>query len=278
MGMLFKNNDFKTDYKKRPFDGYKATVDKLDDETKKKLDRQRTIGMACIVGAIVLFIFVLYITGIGVDKTQSVSGNIFVDKEDVLIECFGDSLTEGYMGGSASTIAETTYPQELEQKLPGLFSEDDREYKFQKLTVKNYGQAGSVLQDTTCSRLSGDADIVIIQYTANNFLTGADYEGTLEANIETIQKEGSQVFLLNYPILPGSDTEDKTAQANNYIASTAKTMNVPIVDLQACFEGFSAEELKEYFAEDGIHLTSQGYILMGDQIAEFIHTYYYEMQ
>ena len=278
MGMLFKNNDFKTDYKKRPFDGYKATLDKLDEETKKKLDRQRTIGMACIVGVVVLLIMVLYISGIGVDKTQSVSGNVFADKEDVLIECFGDSLTEGYMGGEGTLIAQTTYPQELEKKLPGLFAEDSREYKFKTLSVKNYGQAGSVLQSTTCSRLSGDADIVIVQYTANNFMTGADYEGTLEANIETIQKEGSQVFLLNYPILPGSDTQDKIAQANNYIASAAKTMNVPLIDMQTYFGGFSREELQGIFTEDGIHLTEQGYILMGDQIADFIHNYYFEMQ
>ena len=278
MGMLFKNNDFKTDYKKRPFDGYKATLDKLDEETKKKLDRQRTIGMACIVGVVVLLIMVLYISGIGVDKTQSVSGNVFADKEDVLIECFGDSLTEGYMGGEGTLIAQTTYPQELEKKLPGLFAEDSREYKFKTLSVKNYGQAGSVLQSTTCSRLSGDADIVIVQYTANNFMTGADYEGTLEANIETIQKEGSQVFLLNYPILPGSDTQDKIAQANNYIASAAKTMNVPLIDMQTYFGGFSGEELQGIFTEDGIHLTEQGYILMGDQIADFIHNYYFEMQ
>jgi len=278
MGMLFKNNDFKTDYKKRPFDGYKATVDKLDEETKKKLDRQRTIGMALIVAAVVLFVFVLYITGIGVDKTRSVSGNVFVDKEDVLIECFGDSLTEGYMGGSASSIAETTYPQELEKQLPGLFSGDQREYKFRTLSVKNYGQAGSVLQDSTCSRLSGDADIVVTQYTANNFLTGADYEGTLEANIETIQKQGSQVFLLNYPISPDSEMEDKIAQANHYIESASKSMNVPLIDLEGYFNSFSAEELTEYFAEDGLHLTEQGYIRMGDQIADFIHTYYFEMQ
>ena len=277
MSLLFKKNDFKTDYRKRPFDGYKSIVDKLDDDTKKKLDRQRTIGMACIVAFVVLLILVLYVTGIGVDKTRSVSGNIFADKEQVLVECFGDSLTEGYTGGSADSVAAVTYPQELEKKLPQLFSEDDREYKFRELTVKNYGQAGSVLQDSSCARLSGSADIVIIQYTANNFLAGADYEGTLEANIETIRKEGTQVFLLNYPVYPGSKTEDKFSQANNYIASTAKSMDVSLIDLAAYFSSLSEEEQKGLFSDDAIHLTAEGYTIMGDQIADFLHTYYYEM-
>ena len=124
---------------------------------------------------------------------------------------------------------------------------------------------------------SRSADIVIIQYTANNFLTGADYEGTLEANIETIRKEGTQVFLLNYPVYPGSKTEDKFSQANNYIASTAKSMDVSLIDLAAYFSSLSEEEQKGLFSDDAIHLTAEGYTIMGDQIADFLHTYYYEM-
>ena len=277
MGLLFKNNDFKTDYKKRPFDGYKATLDKLDEETKKKLDRQRTIGMACIVGVVVLLVLVLYVTGIGVDKTQSVSGNVFVDKESVLIECFGDSLTEGSTDFSKDSIASVTYPKELEAKLPGLFADDGREYKFRNLTVKNYGQAATILQETSCSRLSGTADIVLILYTLNNFLDGGEYVGTLEANIDTIQKAGSQVFLLNYPLASGSSFEDKISQANNYISSTAKALNVELIDLQSYFSSLQDHDPEEIFSGDGVHLTEEGYILMGDYIADVLHEYYFEM-
>ena len=129
MGMLFKNNDFKTDYKKRPFDGYKATVDKLDVAAKKKLERQRTIGMVCIVGAAVLLIMVLYITGIGVDKTKSVSGNVFVDKEDVLIDILKDRML-GYEGRGIGVFYDQPSRRFFtsEQDLDRRYSWDKRSY------------------------------------------------------------------------------------------------------------------------------------------------------
>ena len=174
MGFLFKNNDFKTDYKKRPFDSYKSVVDKLDEETKQRLDRQRQKGMLITIVFVFLLVVILAVTGIGIDKTKSVSGNIFADKENVLIECFGDSLTEGFTvqeaGGSA--IVENTYPEELKEKLPQLFSQDDKTWKFKNLEVKNYGQSGSILAKNSSSRLSGNADIVVMQYIANNFING----------------------------------------------------------------------------------------------------------
>lgn len=277
MGLFFKNNDFKTDYKKRQFDGYKAAVDKLDEETKKKLDRQRAIGMACIVGMVVLLILVLYVTGIGVDKTHSASGNVFADKEAVLIECFGDSVTEGCTGFEDGSIAETPYPAEIQTALPGLFSADGREYLFKDLTVRNYGQAGSILQNDSCLRLSGTADIVLFLYTVNNFLSGADYVGTIEANMETIRESGAQIFLLNYPFLAGCDVEDKILQANHYIANAAQSMDVPLIDLQAYFASLTEPAQEDLFSSDGLHLSQEGYIAMGDYISEKLHEYYFEM-
>ena len=273
--MSFFRNDFKTDYKKRQFDGYKSVVDKLDDETKNKLDRQRTIGMVCIVAFVFILVVILAVTGIGIDKKKSVSGNLFGDKETVVIECFGDSLTEGYQAeGDGSLTAEVTYPMELENKLPELLNKDGNTYKFQTLEVKNYGQAGSILQDTSYSRLSGSADIVVILYTANNFAYGAEYVDTLETNIDMIRKQGAQVFLMNYPIAEGSPAEDKVSQANNYIASVAKSMDVPLIDLQSYFASLTEYQTADLFGSDLQHLTSLGYTLMGDYAAECIYNYY----
>ncbi|MBQ9030407.1 MAG: SGNH/GDSL hydrolase family protein [Parasporobacterium sp.] len=277
MGFLFKNNDFRTDYKKRPFDGYKSVVDKLDEETKRKLDHQRTIGMMVIVAFVVLLVVILAVTGIGVDKTKSVSGNVFADKETVLIECFGDSLTEGILAGEGTAAAEVTYPEELKEMLPRLIQEDDRQYRFRTLEVKNYGQAGSVLQENSSSRLSGQADIVLILYTANNFVQGTSYENVLETNIGAIRKQGAQVFLLNYPIEAGSEWEAKIEQANHYIASVAESQEVPLIDLETYFATLTEEEQEDLFGADGLHLTAEGYRIMGDQTAEFLHEYYYEM-
>ena len=279
MGLFLKENEFKIGYKKRPNDEYKALISQLDEKTKNKMELQRTLLLAACILFVFAFVMVLALTGVGVDKSKSASGNVFVDKESVSIECFGDSLTEGYIvkeDGSAG-IAEQTYPKELQTKLTELLHSDGNNYKFQELIVRNYGQSGSILQSLTYTRLSGTADIVVILYTANNFLTGADYEGTLEANIDAVKNSGSQVFLVNYPICASSENVDKFMQANNYISSTAKLYELDLIDLNAYFSDLSDYTEEELFCRDKTHLTELGYQLMGDYIAECIHQYYYEM-
>ena len=267
MGVFFKNNEFKTDYKKRPNDTYKAAVSKLDEETKKKIDRQRQIGMIVIVVFVFLFVAILAITGIGVDKSKSMSGNVFYDKESVLLECFGDSVTKG------DTFNDTgvTYPSALGDKLEELFNADGNSYKCKQINVRNYGINGSILEDDTYMRLSGEADIVVILYTVNNFIYEEDYVGTLEANISTITQQGSKIFMANYPVEDSSEYADAAAQANNYISKAAESTGVTLVDLNSYFKENQEDGL---FAEDGLHLTDKGYTLMGEYIAEAIHQYY----
>ena len=275
MSTFFKKNDFRTDYKKRPNDSYKAVLEKLDEETKRKIDRQRTIGMIVIVVFVFLFIVILAVSGIGVDKTKSVSGNIFADKESVLIECFGDSITAGFNPDEESGEAQTSYPQELSEKITELFDNDGNSYKCKSVTVKNYGMNGSVLKEDSCSRLSGEADIVIILYPVNNFLYNEEYVGTLEANIETIVQQGSQVFVLNYPVHEDSEEIDAAVQANNYISSTVKSLNLQFIDLCTYFENIDEYSQSELFSSDLVHLSNLGYKLLGDYVAEQIHEYYY---
>lgn len=282
MSSLFNNNkkDFNLGYKKRPFDGYKNIVDKLDEETKRKFDRQRTMGMLIVAVFVTILVVILAVTGIGIDKNKSVSGNVFTDKESVLIECFGDSITEGYTvtadeTGNHGTIAGMTYPKELELKLPLLLEQDDHTYKCKSIDVKNYGQSGSILQKTSSTRLSGSADIVIILYTSNNFLMGVEYEGTLEENIYNIRKQGAQVFLLTYPVKPDSELEDKRMQANHYLTSTAEALDAPLIDVNQYFGAMTEYSQDELYSLDDVHLTDLGYTLMGDYVAEQIHQYYY---
>lgn len=279
MGLFSNNNNYNTNYRKRPFDSYKSMVEKLDEETKQRLDRQRQKGMIIIVIFVFLLVIILAVTGIGIDKNRSASGNVFADKENVLIECFGDSLTEGFTvfenGGSG--IVETSYPQELERELAALFAGDGNQYKFRNLEVKNYGQSGSSLLEDSYKRLSGKADIVIIQYLANNFLNHEDYSGYLENNAETIAQMGSKVFLLNYPYQEGVPMKDKLEQANNYIASAADAMSASLIDIHQYFAGQEEYSPEELFCEDQLHLTETGYKLMGDYIAQEIHLYYSAM-
>ena len=279
MGKLSGNNKFNTSYKKRPFDSYKSIVDKLDEETKKKLDRQRTLGMLVIVMIVLGLIIVLAVTGIGVDKSRSVMGNVFADKEKVLIECFGDSITEGWtLKKGYSVYAETTYPQEMQSELLRLFSEDGRKYKFTTLEVKNYGMSTTVLSSDSASRLSGNADIVVMLYIVNNFSEGTEYEGMIESNIEMIRNSGSQVFLMNYPCTTsGRILEGYAEQANNTIAYAADKLSVKLFDANAYFKELETQYSEDdLFIYDGLHLTDLGYKLLGDFAAQQIHDYYFE--
>jgi len=279
MGMFFKKNDFQVGYKQRPFDSYKAAVDKLDEETKRKFDRQRQKGMLIVVAFVFILIVILAVTGIGIDKNKSVSGHVFVDKEKVLIECLGDSLTEGftvYNDGSTG-IARVTYPMELETQLTSLFKNDGNTYKCQEINVKNFGQSGSLLADNSFSRLSGSADIVVLQYIANNFLEGEEYEGFLENNIGNIIQQGSKLFILNYPYAEGAEGEEKLEQANNYIASVADGMSTSLIDVHSYFDTLEGYETDDLFCQDLLHLTETGYKLMGDYAAQEIHQYYFDM-
>lgn len=276
---LFSNNRFDQNYKKRPFDGYKSIVEKLDEDTKQKLDRQRQLGMIIIVAVVVLLVVVLAVTGIGVDKNRSVSGNVFTDKENVLIECFGDSLTEGYTinADGSSGIVDNTYPKTLEEKLPGLFAQDGNSYKFREIEVKNYGQSGSILRKESSGRLSGEADIVIMQYVANNFIFGDEYEGVIEENVQTIRQMGSEAFLLNYPYAEGSAYENRLEQANNYISAAAKSSGTVLIDVHSYFESVTEYTQGDLFCSDLLHLTELGYELMGNYVAEEIHQYYLDI-
>ena len=277
MKNIFSNNNYNTGYKQRPFDSYKSVVDKLDEETKKKLDRQRQIGMICVVAFVFILIVVLALTGIGVDKSRSQAGSIFADKDSVLIECFGDSITEGYsiFEDGSSGIVDNTYPIELQKKLLSLISEDDHEDAVKELTVKNYGQSGSILRNDTYGRLSGEADIVLILYTVNNFITRNEYEGTLESNIDAIKDHGSQIFLLNYPFKKGAAAREVMEQCNNYISNVAKNKNITLIDVCSYFSGITEYTQDELFSSDEDHLTELGYTLMGDYVAEQLYQYYY---
>ena len=200
-----------------------------------------------------------------------------MEKEKVLIECFGDSVTEGFMSDAPEdSYAQISYPQEMKTQLLKLFSEDGRQYKFTELDVKNYGQAGSILYEDSTSRLSGNADIVLMLYVVNNFIFGEEYEGLLEKNIETITGSGSKLFLLNYPVALDSSYKEKAEQANNLISHAAQSLSVTLIDANRYFAEQDEYSEDELFGSDGIHLTQEGYILLGDFAAQQIHDYYYQ--
>lgn|GEM_PF-5163345 len=261
MGNFFKSNDFKTDYKKRPNDEYKAAMDKLDDETKRRMNRQRTWILVGVVAAVFVLVIVLAVTGIGTNKAES-AGNILDGGETPKIACLGDSVTEGLtLTASGEEICSVTYPEALKEELGSVLKVE--------ADVKNYGESEGLAENTSYKKMSEAADIAILLYTFENYKAGEDPEGILEANIEGLSNQGCLVYLVNYPY--STDAEDAKAakQANQYISKAAKDKSIMLLDARAGFEGLLNEGYTEedLFAADGIHLTETGYEQLGKFIA-----------
>lgn len=252
MGNFFKSNDFKVDYKKRPHDEYKALLEKLDEDTKRKLDRRRTLIMTAVLGFIVLGVIVLAVTGIGTNKMQS-AGNILGGKENPVINCLGDSLTLG--------TEHASWPESLKKALKSRLGKE--------VTVHNYGTSEGKAKNTSYKEMNENADIAILLYTYENFNAGEDPEGILEANVDGLVNQGSLVYLVSYPASTFTGGISAVKQANQYISKVANEKGLLLMDAAAYFkgllnEGYTEEEL---FAEDGVHLTDTGYELLGTFLA-----------
>ena len=248
MGTFFKRNDFRTDYQKRPHDEYKAMLDKLDDETKKKFAWQRSLILAGVILLVVIGIIILAVTGIGTNKTES-AGNILGGTEAAKISFLGDLASSG----TAKT---------LETELNGKLQT--------KVTVASDAGSGEKAQNTSYKKMTEGSDIVILQYLFENCKAGEDPEGILEANIDGLTGQGCLVYLVNYP--SASFTEDAAAVklANQYISKASKEKSILLLDAADCFKGLLSEGYteEELFAEDGIHLTETGYEELGRFITD----------
>lgn len=261
MGTFFKNNDFRTDYKRRPHDEYKAALDKLDEETKRKFDWQRALILIGVLAVIVVGIILLAVTGIGTNPAKS-AGSILDGAETARIHCLGDSITAGVTVSSGEQeICSVTYPKTLEQELKDSLQT--------KVTVTNDGETEGLAKNASYKQMSDAADIVILQYLLANCKEGEDPEGILEANIDGLSRQGCLIYLVNYPY--ASDAEDAAAAklANQYIAKASKEKSVLLLDATDYFQGLVAQGYAEgdLFSEDGIHLTETGYKELGKFIA-----------
>ena len=261
MSIFFKSNDFKTDYKKRPNDEYKAAIDKLDEETKRKFDRRRAWVLVAVIAVVFAGIIILAVTGIGTNKADS-AGNILGGSETPKIACLGDSVTEGLtVKASGEEICSTTYPDAMKTQLEAVLKIE--------ADVKNYGEAEGIAENTSYKKMSDAADIVILQYTLENCKAGEDPEGILEANIEGLINQGCLVYLVSYPYSTTAPDAGAAKQANQYISKAAKDKNILLLDAKANFDGLLNQGYTEadLFSEDGIHLTETGYELLGKFIA-----------
>ena len=248
MGTFFKRNDFRTDYQKRPHDEYKAMLEKLDDETKRKFALQRALILAGVIFLVVIGIIILAVTGIGTNKTES-AGNILGGTERVKISILGDLI--------ASDTAKT-----LESELNGAVQTE--------VAVADDTGAGEKAQNTSYKKMTEGSAIVILQYLFENCKAGEDPEGILEANIDGLTQQGCLVYLVNYPSASYAKDAAAVKLANQYISKASKDKSVLLLDAEDCFKGLLSEghTEEELFAEDGIHLTETGQKELGIFIAD----------
>ncbi len=224
---------------------------------------------------------------------------LFEEPQEIVIDCFGDSITWGQFnseelerqiqngeiypslddGGqlfedygiyiSSVYQSDPTYPQSLQTNLNQKLKEAG--YGASVRTV-NDGISGDWLTKDSFRRISCDPDITVVLFCGNNFYFNQPYKGTLEKNIDALQRAGSIVYLLTYPLYPNRVHTDDFASANQYIREVAKKKNVRLIDTYQMFE--EAIELsydrQALFSQDCIHLSPLGYDLLGQFVAEGI--------
>ena len=246
MGTFFKSNDFKTDYKKRPHDEYKALLEKLDDETKRKFALQRALILAGVILLVVAGIIVLAVTGIGTNKTES-AGNILGGTDKAKISFLSDATP----GVIPSLAKELNQALQTEAEVSGL--------------TESSGKASN----TSYKQLETTPDIVILQLLLSNCETGEDPEGILEANIDGLTQQGCLVYLVNYPSASFAENSVAVKLANQYIAKASKEKSILLLDAADYFKGLLEQNYTEedLFSEDGVHLTETGSRELGTFIA-----------
>lgn len=217
-----------------------------------------------------IIIFLIFRPGQKSKSNKEEITQLFRSKKEIVIDCFGDSITWGLYKDEGELQSKQTYPKSLEDYL----NKSLKEAGFDNtVTTINDGISGDCIQENTYQRIVCDPDIVILLYSGNNFWFEQPYEGNLEANIKALQEKGSILYLANYPLYPETRFYEAYSEANNYIAKAAKTTAVPLVDINYYFEELvsSGAYLREaLFSQDCVHLTPLGYDLLGERIAQEI--------
>ena len=249
----------------------------------------------------ILLLILLMMTACGSGKKGNVEQikELFETKTEIVIDCFGDSITWGQFvsdeleaaiangeikpslddGGqlfedygiyiSSVYQSDPTYPEKLEMTL----NEDLSDAGLTShVRCVNDGISGDWLTKDSYKRITCDPDIVVILYCGNNFYFKEDYEGTLEANVDALRDKGCILYFATYPLYPDRVHTEDFGNANKYLRKVAKKKNVPLIDTYELFEeAVSGQyERDDLFSTDMIHLSELGYELLGQYIAEGI--------
>ena len=235
------------------------------------------------------------------DRNREKMQELFQNKQDIVIDCLGDSITwgmystpeleaaidsgeiyTGYDDGgqmfedfniyvSSAYQSEPSYPEVLERELNQRLTKDG---KNNRVTTVNDGICGDWIMPWTYQRMTCDPDVVVFLMSGNNFYMNVPLDRNFEGNIEALQEQGKIVYLANYPLYPGGPLMKYFESANEVISKMAEQYQLPLIDLYTMVKERVADNTyswDELYSPDKTHLSVKGYELIGMQITDALY-------
>jgi len=182
----------------------------------------------------------------------------------VSIVCIGDSLTLGYQNPflDPMSVEETPYTDILKEKLGD------------SAKIYNKGLCGELSRDIL-HRLERDVisyqpDYVIILCGSNDLGWGfppKEICKNLVAMYKVARAAGIEPVACTVPsILNGDDLLSPRKKLNSLIKEHAKKQRILCVDLFSALSHPKTKRLRDEFSSDGLHLSKEGYTVMGETI------------
>ena len=263
--------------------------------------KRKTFGI-CVAAFAAAVLSVILFSGCQTERTSMASLKVlFETKEEIVIDCLGDSITwgmfntptlkEAIASGEIKTSlddggqlfedygiyvsgvyqSDPSYPEVLEADLNEKLEEGG--YPSSVKTV-NDGICGDWLTKDTWRRMSCEPEIVVFLMGSNNYYFNYPAEGLLESNVEALLKEGKIVYLANYPFWPKGPHEEAFLKANAELSRIAEKYQLTLIDFSGALENMvQAGEVKreDLYSTDFMHLSEKGYQLLGKIAADEIY-------
>ena len=173
------------------------------------------------------------------------------------IVAFGDSLSAGFM-----LPANASFPGQLEAALRA---------RGRDVTVVNAGVSGDTASDGLARldwSVPTDADLVIVEFGANDMLRGLDpatVRANLDAMIAKIQASGAKLLLTGMLASPNFG-EEYQRDFNRIYPELAQAHGVPLYPF--LLDGVALDP--QFNQPDGLHPNERGVAIMVDSIAPYL--------
>ena len=223
---------------------------------------------------------------------------LFQEKQNITIDCLGDSITwgmystpeleeaidngeiyTGYDDGgqmfddfdiyvSSAYQSEPSYPEVLERELNQRLNAAGTN---NSVTTVNDGICGDWIMPWTHERMTCDPDVVVFLMSGNNFYLNVPLNGAFEANLDAFRKQGKIVYLANYPLYPDGPLMQYFQSANEVISEMAEKYQLPLIDLYTMVKDRVEDGTytwNELYSPDRTHLSVKGYEMIGTMAAD----------